>query len=354
MSIKLDILVRPIALLALGLVTCVTLIGCSKSEPSNAPTASTPAVPAAPAPLDEVRIGYFANVTHAQAVLGVASGDFAAAVAPAKLTTHVFNAGPSLIESLLSNQLDIGYVGPGPALNAWAKTRGQGLRVIAGSAANGVIIVAAKDSGINTLADLKGRKLATPQTGNTQDTAAKHYLISVLGQTDTNNIVPIANSEQVAMMTRGQIDASWAPEPWGSFLIATANAKLIAEEKDLWPDKRFALTLVITTPDFLAAHADVLARILAIHRKWTQKLQSDPDSTLPQLGDALFALTNKRLPGGVLAASLRHTLFTEDPLVDSLKTMVGWSVDLGVTREPFPLDGLIDTSILKSLPTTQP
>jgi NitT/TauT family transport system substrate-binding protein len=160
-----------------------------------------------------VRLGYFANLTHAQAVLGVASGDFAKAVAPVPFSTTVFNAGPSLIEALLAGEIDVAYVGPGPALNAQAKTHGQGIRVIAGGADNGVLIVARDGSGIHTLQDLKGRKIATPQHGNTQDLAARHYLKDVLHQSDLSNVLPISNAEQSGMMGRGQIDAAWAPEP---------------------------------------------------------------------------------------------------------------------------------------------
>ena len=158
----------------------------------------------------EVRLGYFANLTHAQAVLGVSSGEFAKAIEPATLTTQVFNAGPSLIEALLAGQIDIGYVGPGPALNAQERTHGQGIRVIAGAAANGVLIVASDASGIRTMQDLAGKRVATPQQGNTQDIAARHFALSVLKQPDASNVIPIANAEQVGMMTRNQIDAAWA------------------------------------------------------------------------------------------------------------------------------------------------
>src|SRR5262245_8008586 len=130
------------------------VLGCDKSD-----TKST-------APLKELRLGYFANATHAQAVLGVDSGDFARAISPAELKTKVFNAGPSLIEALFAEEVDIGYVGPGPALSAYARSHGEGARVISGVAANGVVIVARKDSGINSTRDLLGKRLATPQKGN--------------------------------------------------------------------------------------------------------------------------------------------------------------------------------------------
>ena len=163
-------------------VLCALLIlplaGCGQKEASHT----------APA---EVRIGYFGNLTHAQAVLGVSSGEFADAVKPAALHSKVFNAGPSLIEALLAGEIDIGYVGPGPALNGHLKSRGQGVRVLAGAAANGVVIVASKDSGISTLQDLVGKRIATPQHGNTQDIAARHYLTSVLHQADSHNVLPI-------------------------------------------------------------------------------------------------------------------------------------------------------------------
>src|SRR5207247_8905286 len=150
----------------------------------------------ASAPPAEVRIGYFANLSHAQAVLGVSSGEFERAIAPAKLKTKVFNAGPSLIEALFAGEIDIGYVGPGPALNAHAKGRGEKIRVIAGAADNGVLILARKDAGIDSLSQLAGKRLATPQMGNTQDLSAKHYLMSELKQKDGNNVLPISNTEK--------------------------------------------------------------------------------------------------------------------------------------------------------------
>ena len=161
--------------------------------------------------LAEVRLGYFANVTHAQAVLGVASGEFQSALGQTHLATKVFNAGPSLIEALNTRLIDVGYVGPGPVLSTWATSKGQSIVVISGAAANGVVIVARPDSGIKTLADLKGKIIATPQLGNTQDISAKHYVTVVLGQADAGNVRGIPNSEQVGLMIRGQIDAAWAP-----------------------------------------------------------------------------------------------------------------------------------------------
>jgi NitT/TauT family transport system substrate-binding protein len=332
----------------LAVLVLTVAVGCDRSSGTgSSPTTATAGGGAGPS---EVRIGYFANLTHAQAVLGVASKDFENAVAPAKVSTKVFNAGPSLIEALFANEIDIGYVGPGPALNAHAKSRGRGIRVVAGAAANGVLVVARKDSGINALADLKGKRVATPQLGNTQDIAAKYYLTHELGQKDFNNVLPVPNAEQAAMMSGGQIDAAWAPEPWGSFLVAQAGAKAIAQEKDLWPQKNFSITVVVTTPEFLQKHPQAVEQVLGVHRTWTQRLTREPAKYTPQLKEALYALTKKQLPEGVVESALANTTFTDEPLPHTFEVMATWSNELGFTKDKTDVGGLIDTTILNKLP----
>lgn len=317
---------------AAGLLAAL-LAGCERSAPGGeAPR--------------EVRIGYFANLTHAQAVLGVASGEFAAAVAPTKLTTRVFNAGPSLIEALFAGEIDIGYIGPGPAINGFAKSKGEGLKVISGAAANGVAIVVRKDSGIEKIEDLKGKRIATPQLGNTQDIAARHFLIHKLGQPDANNVIPIANAEQLGLLERGEIDAAWAPEPWAARMVLETSGKLLAEEKDLWEQKRFTLAVVIASPVFLKNHPNIVSKLLRVHRAWTEKLTKDGDETLPLLGKALNDLTGKTIPPEAFRAAFSRTVFTDEPLIDTLETFAQWSYELGFAREKANLEGLVDTTLL--------
>ena len=293
-----------------------------------------------------VRLGYFANLTHAQAVLGVASGEFEKAIAPHPLKPQVFNAGPSLIEALFAGEIDIGYIGPGPALSGFEKSRGEGLYVIAGSATNGVVIVARGDSGISSLSDLAGKRIATPQLGNTQDIAARHYLTHELRQPNADNVLPIPNAEQLAMMSRGQIDAAWAPEPWGARLVAEAGAKIIAEEKELWPDKQFMLTVVIVRPEFAAKHPDIVEKFLGSHVALTRRLNSDPLGELTKLGEALYALTQKRLDRSTLEQAISRIGFTEQPHVETFNKFSEWSLDLGFAKSKPDLKRLIDTSIL--------
>jgi NitT/TauT family transport system substrate-binding protein len=293
-----------------------------------------------------VTIGYFANLTHAQAVLAAASGDFGKAVWPAKLETKIFNAGPSLIEALFAGEIDIGYVGPGPAISAYGKSGGKGIRVVAGAAANGVVVVARKGSGISKLADLAGKRIATPQLGNTQDISARHYLSAILHQTDLNNVIPVENAEQAGMFSRGDVDAAWVPEPWGERLIEETGATLVAQEKDLWPSGEFALTLVVTTPEFLARHASVVDSLLRVHRTWTHRLTEEPATCVKPLQDALFALTGKALPPGVVPAALARIRFLDDPGLDTLRTFAAWRQSLGFEQTAIDVTAIVDGSAL--------
>jgi NitT/TauT family transport system substrate-binding protein len=315
-------------------------VGCDRSGSTSVGDAAS---------LKEVRLGYFANVTHAQAVLGVSTGEFAQAVAPATLKTQVFNAGPSLIEALFAGQLDIGYVGPSPALTGFAQSGGTKVRIVAGAAANGILIVARKDSGIVKLEDLRGRKVATPQKNNTQDIAARHYVLSVLKQDSDENIKAIANADQAALMARGEIDAAWVPEPWGSRLMAETGAVLVGKEEDLWPDKMVNLTVVVTTPEFLAAHPDVVEKVLRVHCQWTQRLSADPTKYARPLNDALADLVNKRLADGVVESSLTNVKFTDEPLEQTLNTMSQWAYDLGVFPQLPALKGMVDLRVLEKV-----
>jgi NitT/TauT family transport system substrate-binding protein len=328
-----------IVLTALSCSTFVAIQGCHREAPQDAKV---------------VTIGYFANLTHAQAVLGVASGELEKAVSPAKLDTKVFNAGPSLIEALFAGAIDIGYVGPGPAISAFTKSGGKGIRVVAGAAADGVVVVARKGSGIQSLADLKDRKIGTPQLANTQDISARHYLTAVLKQTNLDNVVPVDNAEQTSMFSRGELDAAWAPEPWGQRLISETGATLVGEEKDLWPSGELLITLVVTTPEFLAAHGDIVDSILRVHRTWTRRLAAEPDRYTEALGDALFGLTGKRLAPGILPAAIKRVRFTDDPGATTLQTFAIWRHDLAFEPTVADLSALVDDAALKRVAAASP
>jgi NitT/TauT family transport system substrate-binding protein len=301
--------------------------------------------PSVAKPVASIRLGYFANLSNAQGILAVASGELAGALSPVKLETRLFNAGPSIVEALFAGEIDVGNMGPGPAISASQISDGAGIRVIAGAASNGAIVVARKGVEIHTLSDLRGKTVATPQLGNTQDLAARHYLRQALNG-DFADIVPIANAEQAGLFARGLVDAAWVPEPWGERLLEEADAKVIVEEKDLWPNKEFALALVVTTPEFLASHADLLTLLLRVHHAWTERLK-EPETQVAFLGDALFALSGKRLPNKMLARAIQRVTYTDEPSEETLRAFAVWTEELGLARRKVEMSRLVDTSLLR-------
>jgi NitT/TauT family transport system substrate-binding protein len=296
---------------------------------------------------DEVRIGYVANVMQSQALLALGAGDFERAFAPAKVRARVFSAGPSVIEALFAGEVDIGYLGPAPVMGAHVLSRGKAFRVIAGAAANGVAIVVGKNSGIDRFEDLAGKRVATAQLGNTQDVSARHFLKKVLGQKHLDNVLPFPIAEHGALLARGRIDAAWVTEPWAARLVTEGGGRLLVEERDLWPNRRFCQSLVIASVAMIRERPRAAERFLAVHHDWTRTLSSDPRPHLPAIEKALFRATGKHLAPAVLERAIGRAEFVDDPLEETLRTMAVWAHEAGFSRRIADLDGLVDTSFLR-------
>ncbi len=201
--------------------------------------------------------------------------------------------------------------------------------------------MAAPNSGIKTVADLKGKRIATPQLGNTQDIAAKWYVKNVLKQDDTDNIIPVPNAEQPALFKLGRVDAAWSPEPWATRLIKEAGGTEIAQEKDLWKGGEFSLTLVITTPEFLAAHPETVRAFLAEHERLTAELAKDPANQVNALASGISKASGKSISRVLVAQALPHVKFTTDPLPETLAIQAQWAFDTKVLKDKVKLDGLV-------------
>lgn len=323
----------------------VLLTGCGGSSSSSVPGKAP----------EKIRLGFFANVTHAQALIGTSRGDFQKAVGDSsKIETRIFNAGPEAVEAIFAGELDITYIGPSPAINAYLKSRGTAVKIVAGSAANGVVIVARKDAGITKLEDLAGKRIASPQFGNTQDVSARHYVKKVLKQKlkeegGATDVLPIKNAEQLTLFRTGQIDAAWAPEPWGARLVHEAEGVLIAEEKDLWADKKFINTLVLVSSKFLKEHPDTVEKLLRAHVDITKWLNTNTPEAKTIVNGKLKELSGKPIAEKVLDDTFARTVYSTDPLQASVGTFVEWSRELGFTKEKDNIDGIFDLTILKKI-----
>lgn len=303
-----------------------------------------------------VRLGYFPNVTHAQALIGVQRGDFRKALGDGiKLETSTYNAGPSVIEALFAGHLDIAYIGPSPTINGFVQSRGKEVRVIAGSAANGVLVVGSKKRGITSLAQLKGKRIATPQLGNTQDISAKHYVVSELksslkergGETE---VIPMANPDIEILFAKDQLDAAWVPEPWGTRLAAKGLVNIVAEEKDLWAEKEFVLTNVIARRDFLEKNPDLVKKFLEAHVKITRELEADPNQFVTIVQSEIERLTKAKIEAAVIEGSFKHVKFTTNPSPTSFQKFFEYGKDLKLIRATdLDLKQLIDTRLLSQV-----
>jgi NitT/TauT family transport system substrate-binding protein len=286
----------------------------------------------------ELRLGYFPNVTHAQAIIGVARGDFQKAIGNGvKLKPILFNAGPSVIEAIYGGNLDIAYIGPSPALNGFLKSNGEEVRVISGAADNGVLIIASQQSGIKSLDQLRGKRIATPQLGNTQDISAKAFVQERLhtklkDQGGDTEVIPVKSSDLEILFAKNQIDAAWVPEPWGSWLVERDHTRIIGEEKELWPHQDFALTSIIVRRAFLEKHADIVRAFLKAHTQLTSELAKDPMPFIPQINSELKRLTGKALPPSVIRSSFEHTSFTTELHADSYQRFYEMGRKLGYIK----------------------
>ncbi|MBF8275879.1 MAG: uptake transporter, substrate-binding protein [Candidatus Brocadiaceae bacterium] len=299
-----------------------------------------------------VRVGYFPNIAHAPAVLGVANGTFATYLGPGvKIQTTLFNAGPSIIEAIFSGDLDIAYVGPSPAINGYVRSGGKALRVVAGVASGGSLFIVRPDSHIKNAADLSGKRIATPQLGNTQDIALRGYLdncgLKPREMGGTVNILPLRNPDILNLFMRKQIDGAWVPEPWGVRLIKEAGGELFLDESSLWKDGRFCSTLMIVRTDFLEKHPDWVKRWLAAHIKVTRWINQHPRKARIATRNQIKALSGINLPEEILKGAFLRIEFTYDPIVSSLYSYAEMAHNAGFLKEERPdLVGMVDLRFL--------
>jgi NitT/TauT family transport system substrate-binding protein len=270
-----------------------------------------------------LRLGFFPNVTHATALVGVRQGIFAEHLGPdVTLRTQSFNAGPAAVEALFAGALDASYLGPNPAINGYVKSKGEALRVVSGATSGGAFFVVRP--GIERPEDLKGRTVASPQLGGTQDVALRAWLKQHGLRTDTNgggdvSIVPQDNAQTLAAFASGAIDGAWVPEPWATRLIREAGAKVLVDERDLWPGGRYVTTHLVVATRFLHDHPDVVRRLLEGQVAANDYLNRHPQDAQRAADDEVEAVTGKRLDDAVIAAAWANLTFTNDPVASSLQ-----------------------------------
>jgi NitT/TauT family transport system substrate-binding protein len=334
---------RPLARVALAVGAVVAALGMSACG-GDTPSASG----AAPS---EVRLGYFPNLTHATAIVADKDGLFAKHLGATKLKVSTFNAGPAAMEALKSGAIDATYVGPGPATNAFINSDGQLLTVVAGAASGGASLVV--DPSITSAAGLKGKKVSTPSLGNTQDIALRYWLKEHGLKTDLQgggdvNITPQENAQVVDSFTQKLIAGAWVPEPYATRLVK-AGGKVLVDERDLWPGKRFATTILVVRTDYLKEHPDQVRALLAGDLDATQVIAKNPAKAQKDVADLIAKISGKPLKPAVIAAAWKQLNFTVDPVASSVLLGAQHAYEVGVLKKQPKLDKLVDLTLLNQL-----
>ncbi len=302
-----------------------------------------------------VHLGYFPNLTHAVALVGVARGTFQQALGPnVTLDTKTFNAGPALIEALFAGDIDIGYVGPNPAINGYVKSKGQALRIIAGASSGGALFIVRPGAHITSPQDLSGKKFATPQLGGTQDVSLRFYLqqhgLKTTDKGGTVQIIPTDNANIITLFKQGQIDGAWVPEPYASRLIVEAGGIVFVDERTLWPDNKFVTTNVVVRKQFLDQHPDLVAKFLQAHVEVIQSINSDPSGAQQTINDELKRLTGQSLAPQVISLAFKNLDITYDPLASTLFKAADSAYTLGFLGTSKPdLQGIYALGPLNSV-----
>jgi NitT/TauT family transport system substrate-binding protein len=302
-----------------------------------------------------VNLGYFPNLTHAAALVGIARGTYQQALGPdVNLQTKTFNAGPAEIEALFAGDIDIGFVGPSPAVNGYIKSHGQALRIVAGASSGGVLFVVRPAAHIQSAADLANKKLATPQLGGTQDVALRYYLqqhgLKTTEQGGNVQIIPTANSTILTLFKQGKIDGAWVPEPWATRLIVEGGGQPFVDERALWPNGQFSTTLVVARTAFMTQHPDLVTKFLQAEVDTVQYIQNNQQSALSLVNNQIKAITGQSTPTQELTLAFSHMTVTYDPLTDTIGEQANRAYTLGFLGTSQPnLGGLYNLALLNSV-----
>ncbi|MPY91560.1 MAG: aliphatic sulfonate ABC transporter substrate-binding protein [Acidimicrobiia bacterium] len=337
-------------LVAVGLAAAAC--GDSSSDDDAASTSSGATEGPGASESGALRLGYFANVTHAPAVIGEEEGMFAASLGEGVQVEYVyFNSGTEAIEALFSGAIDASFIGPNPAINGFAQSGGEALRIVAGTTSGGASLVVRE--GIDSPEDLAGTTLATPSLGNTQDVALRAWLTEhgyaadVTGGGDVS-IRPQANADTLTTFREGAIDGAWVPEPWATRLELEGGGKVLVDERDVWPDGQFVTTHLIVDTDYLGANPQVVRALITGLLEAIDVANEDPARARAATNAGIERITTKALPESTIAGAWERLTFTADPIASSLAKSKDDAVAAGLLDE-VDLADIYDLTILNEL-----
>jgi NitT/TauT family transport system substrate-binding protein len=283
-----------------------------------------------------IRVGHFANITHAQGLVAhnlsrQGKGWFEERLGPGfKIEWFVYNAGPSAMEAIFAQSIDLTYVGPGPALNAYTKSNGAEVRLIAGSANGGAALVVQPDQNLKAPADFRGKKIATPQLGNTQDISCRAWLIAgglkITQLGGDAQVLPTQNPDQLALFKQKKIDAVWTVEPWVSRLERDSGGKILVDERDV------ATTVLVSSAKFLGNQRDLVKKFAEAHAALTDWMAKNPDEAQKLIKAELLEETRSEMSPDLITQSWKRIAFTAETPRASIESFLQNSLKTGFIK----------------------
>lgn len=337
-------------LLLAGLVLTACSVGTADETPARRASDVTAATDE-PAFAKTVRLGYLPNVTDAPAIVGVVEGLFAEELGDTALEVATFNAGTGAVEALFAGAIDMAFVGPNPAINAFAQSEGRAIRIVSGATSGGVFLVV--DPAITSPGDLAGATLSSPSVGNTQDVALRAWLADQGYETTLEgggdvSITPQSSSQILDTFIAGEIDGAWVPEPWATRLVLEGGGHVLVDEAELWPNRRFVTTHLIVNTEFLATYPGTVKAVLEGLVASLGLIEDDPATAQAAVNADIEAVTGSAIPPEVLEASWANLVFTVDPVASSLHGSAAHAVATGLL-DPVQLDGIYNLTLLNEV-----
>ena len=295
---------------------------------------------------DKIRVAFFPSISHVVPIVGIENDIFQENLTQQKIIEpKIFDSGPQVIESLFSNSIDLAYVGPGPVINGFLKSDGRDLKILAGAANGGASFIIQKNSGLDSIDNFHGKRIASPQISNTQDVSLRHYLstngLNPVEKGGTVFVLNISNPDIYTLFAKGEIDGAWVPEPWATILVEELDGIRLFNENQFWPEKQFSSVLLIGRTDFIDNNPEIVRKWIESNDKTVQWINSNPGKAKMIYNQFMQDYMGKTFSKKIIDESFSNLEITSIPIENSVITFAERSDLLGyLGRSGYSLDGL--------------
>jgi len=294
----------------------------------------------------KIRVAFFPSISHAVPIVGLENGIFENGIGEQiQIETKLFDSGPQVIESIFARSIDVAYVGPGPVINGFLKSHGKDIRILAGAASGGASFIVQPNSGLDSIENFDGKRIASPQISNSQDVSLRYYLASndlkPVEKGGTVFVLNISNPDIYTLFAKGEVDGAWVPEPWATMLVQDLDGVRLFNEEKLWPNEEFASVLLIARTDYLENNPELVQNWIKSHKETVAWINSNPDQSKSIFESFLKKHLGKSLPTKIIDESFSNLTITSDPIKNSILTFAERADSLGyLGRSGYNLDGI--------------